>query len=80
MSVLTYGRKIYLANVGDSRAILIRKCANDRNAFEVAALTRDQKPDDPHERKRIEANGGRVEAYIDNNGNKLGPARVWLKD
>lgn len=24
--------------------------------------------------------GGRVDAYRDNNGNKVGPDRVWLKD
>jgi serine/threonine protein phosphatase PrpC len=45
VSVITYGNKIYVANVGDSRAILIRK-GQDDDLFEVAALTRDHKPDD----------------------------------
>ena len=45
VSIITYGNKIYVANVGDSRAILIRKGQED-DLFEVAALTRDHKPDD----------------------------------
>jgi hypothetical protein len=26
------------------------------------------------------ASGGRVDSYRDQNGNKVGPERVWLKD
>ena len=29
---------------------------------------------------RIAARGGRVESYQDENGNPVGPARVWLKN
>lgn len=79
MSILTFGNKIYVANVGDSRAILIRK-GSIEDHFEVAALTRDHKPDDFDEAQRIKASGGRVDSYRDQNGGKLGPERVWLSD
>jgi len=44
------------------------------------ALSRDHKPDEPDESQRIQLNGGRVESYQDEEGNPLGPARVWLKN
>jgi len=64
VSLLTFGRKIYVANVGDSRAILVRM-GKQANQFEVAALTRDHKPSDPLEGQRIMQAGGRVDAYRD---------------
>lgn len=44
------------------------------------SLSRDHKPDEPDEQARITSYGGRIESYLDEQGNKLGPARVWLKD
>lgn len=46
---------VFVANVGDSRAILSR--GRGRNAI---SLTRDHKPGDPAEKLRIERNGGTV--------------------
>lgn len=46
-------QEIVVANVGDSRAILIR-------GGKAIALSEDHKPEDPKERKRIENAGGRV--------------------
>ena len=43
VSLLTFGRKVYTANVGDSRAIII----NVRG--EGIPITRDHKPEDPLE-------------------------------
>jgi|MDSY01.1.fsa_nt_gb serine/threonine protein phosphatase PrpC len=51
--VVQRGRRIHVANVGDSRAVL---CSN----AEVASLSFDQKPNRPLERRRIQAAGGRV--------------------
>lgn len=45
--------KVYLINLGDSRTIVIK---SDDDFVE----TRDHKPNDPEERKRISANGGEV--------------------
>jgi serine/threonine protein phosphatase PrpC len=57
VSVLTLGKKLYIANVGDSRAILIT-CIQDNNGVDTEEcsaipLTRDHKPDDPDEAERI---------------------------
>jgi len=43
-------------------------------------LTRDHKPDDPLEAQVIFQAGGRIDSYRDNNGLKVGPERVWLKN
>lgn len=46
----------------------------------MVALSNDQKPDVPKEERRIIQSGGRVQAYSDEQGNPIGPARVWLID
>lgn len=43
-------------------------------------MSRDHKPDDPDEYERIISRGGRVETYLDENLNPVGPYRVWLQD
>lgn len=63
------------ANVGDSRAVLGRLVDNEWKHYD---LSRDHKPDDKEENKRIVNNGGRVEPFKDDNGDYLGPSRVWL--
>jgi serine/threonine protein phosphatase PrpC len=75
--VLILRNKLYCANVGDSRAVLARK--EPRRWAEVE-LSRDHKPEIPEEKKRIEMNGGRVEAYQDDDGQPFGPTRVWVKN
>ena len=63
------------ANVGDSRAVLARKTGSCLTAL---PLSRDQKPDVPEEKQRIIDYGGRVEAIMDEDGQPVGPPRVWL--
>ena len=79
VSLMTYGRHLYIANVGDSRATIIRQVGKDPKDYKTSPLTRDHKPDDPEEYKVIQKAGGRVDSYRDNAGNKVGPERVWLK-
>jgi hypothetical protein len=43
-----------------------------------AYLSEDQKPDRDDERRRILSCGGRVEPLMDENGEAIGPYRVWL--
>ena len=43
-------------------------------------LSRDHKPSDKDECQRIVARKGRVEPFKDENGEFIGPARVWLKE
>lgn len=51
---MTYGNKITVANVGDSRAVLV-KCDGS-----VDALSYDHKPNSEREKARIEGLGGKV--------------------
>ena len=69
VSVLTYGNKLFTANVGDSRAVIISLPQDGGNKSSVMSLSRDHKPDDPEESKVILANNGRVDSYRDQMGN-----------
>ena len=64
-------------NVGDSRCV-IGKCI-DNEKWVGKNLSRDHKPSEPDERKRILSKNGRIQAYLDENGNNFGPERVWIK-
>ena len=70
--VLQVGEKILCANVGDSRAIMVKE--NNK----IIPLSIDQKPDDPEESKRIVENGGEISQF-EEDGEKSGPFRVWKK-
>ena len=74
--VFQIGEKLICANVGDSRAIIV-KGSND-NDLKIKPLSIDQKPDDPEESKRIIENGGEISQY-EEDGEKSGPFRVWKK-
>ena len=69
--VFQVGNRLLCANVGDSRAILVK-------GDKVIPLSIDQKPDDPEESKRIKENGGEISQY-EEDGEKSGPFRVWQK-
>ena len=84
--VVIKGKKLYCANVGDSRSIIGNQ-VNDINSKKstgrnwiAVSLSRDHKPDLHEESQRIHQSGGRVLSYTDEAGNLTGPARVWLKD
>ena len=49
-------------------------------SIQVEQLTRDHKPDESDEFARIKAANGRVDAFKDQNGDPMGPQRVWLSD
>lgn len=78
-SMLTYGKKVYTANVGDSRAIIIRATQSTSSTSLGIPITRDHKPEDPLEAKTILEHNGRIDSYRDAEGNQIGPMRVWLK-
>jgi len=72
--------RMYVAGVGDSRCILLNQLT-PTSLPKVDAVTVDHKPDDPLEKKRILAAGGRVMATRNRLAPHIvGPARVWLKD
>ncbi|CAK0838289.1 unnamed protein product [Prorocentrum cordatum] len=71
-------RLLHVANVGDSRAVLGREIPDAKTPrFQAIALTQDQKPDDEEELDRIRMSGGHVQRALDEEGNEVGPARVW---
>lgn len=74
---LAQGRTIYSAWVGDSRAVLGRRRVGDDTTHETIALSEDHKPGDPEEKQRIQLAGGRVDRLIDEDGEAIGPYRVW---
>jgi len=57
--VLQQGHHIYLANAGDSRSFVVAYRPST-NHTAVVAITREDKPDLPDERARVEAAGGQV--------------------
>ena len=64
--------KLIVFNIGDSRAIMI--CENKK----IISLSKDHKPLDENEKKRIELKGGEIHQLKD--GDEFyGPYRVWVK-
>jgi len=78
-TALFCGNKIYTANWGDSRGIIVGRTAL-KEELAVRSATRDHKPSEEDEAKRIIERNGRIDAFKDNYGQPLGPLRVWLKN
>ncbi len=57
VTIFIKGLKLYVANCGDSRAVM---ATNEGGMLKARDLSRDHKPDDPDEQKRIEDWGGFV--------------------
>ncbi|CAD8202544.1 unnamed protein product [Paramecium octaurelia] len=71
--VVTFNNELHCANIGDSRAIIGRYDGK----LSVVELSKDHKPDCFLEQTRILSRGGRVLPYSDEEGQAIGPARVW---
>ena len=70
VSVINKDRKIL-------EEIRVRRGSKSSCLLSSVQLTKDQKPEDPEELARIIKCGGRVQRLIDENGNRIGPYRVW---
>ena len=82
--IIHIGTHIICANTGDSRAIAVYDQANDMNSkdldfLDVVQLSIDFKPELPEEISRIMLAGGVVEQLKDEDGEGIGPYRVWVK-
>lgn len=54
------GSHLFIANVGDSRAVLATAGSDDSSSLKAIDLSHDHKPDNPDEYKRITEWGGYV--------------------
>ena len=73
------GRRLTVASVGDSLAVLALRQGGGRYGASVVSA-KAHRPSRPDERRRIEAGGGRVGVTCDGpigNGAQAGPLRVW---
>ena len=76
--VIQLNNKLICANVGDSRAILIFDDNTNNNYNQgIYLLSEDHVPESPQEYQRIINSGGMVDKFTDQNGNKIGPFRVY---
>ena len=76
---LLFNKNLICANLGDSRTILCS--CSDKNEWKASQLTKDHKPTDKEEHKRIINSGGTVSRMLnlDKNDEEVGPYRVWGK-
>lgn len=75
IAVMVLRDHCYIANLGDSRAVLFRQ-GKEKQAIE---LSWDHKPTRPDEKHRIQKAGGKIEKLI-HEGQPVGPYRVWQDD
>jgi len=78
VSVIFTPEKLIVPNIGDSRAVLGRYDKTS-NSYKAIELSRDHKPTEIDESKRIIENEGRIQPFTEE-GEFVGPQRVWLKD
>ena len=79
VSVIYTPKKLICANIGDSRAVLGRYDKNTKKWVAID-LSRDHKPTEKDEAKRILNRGGRIKPFTDEvTGEEYGPQRIWIK-
>jgi serine/threonine protein phosphatase PrpC len=77
VSVIYTPERLICPNIGDSRAVLGRNINNEWRAIE---LPRDHKPTEPDEELRIREHNGRIQPFIDEDGEFVGSKRVWIQE
>lgn len=82
-SILIFGRKMYVANLGDSRILMVKKGTDHTKRLEedfaFKQLSKEHNLYDDNERIRVEISNARIDYFRDKQGNAHGPPRVWLK-
>ena len=78
VSIVLTPNNIQCVNLGDSRAALFKY---DNGIYYCKNLSRDHKPAEADEARRIDLNGGRVKRCYDEDHKRfVGPERVWMKN
>ncbi|CAI2376343.1 unnamed protein product [Moneuplotes crassus] len=75
VTIVVKENKVFIANVGDSRVVICRQ--NSNFLWKPHQISRDHKPELRDEKERILSNRGRIHPFCDNEGNFVGPHRVW---
>ena len=78
VSVIYTPQRLIVPNIGDSRAVLGRFDKNT-GKYKAIELSRDHKPTEKDEAKRIVDNDGRIQPFTED-GEFVGPQRVWIKE
>jgi serine/threonine protein phosphatase PrpC len=78
VSVIFTPERLIVPNIGDSRAVLARFDKNT-GKYKAIELSRDHKPTEKDEAKRIYDNDGRIQPFTED-GEFVGPQRVWIKE
>ena len=78
VSVIFTPERLIVPNIGDSRAVLAR-FDKSSGKYKAIELSRDHKPTEKDEAKRIYENDGRIQPFTED-GEFVGPQRVWIKD
>ena len=78
-------KKLYTANLGDSRAIIIKQQQSssgkeDKNIWSYEPLSRDHTPSEPDEAERIIQYGGEIQKIQNEDGTIEGPLRIFKKN
>ena len=78
VSIILTPNSIECVNLGDSRAALFKY---DNGIYYCKNLSRDHKPAEADEARRIDLSGGRVKRCYDEDHKRfVGPERVWMKN
>ena len=78
VSVIFTPERLIVPNIGDSRAVLGRY-DKTTGKYKAIELSRDHKPTEKDEAKRIYENDGRIQPFTED-GEFVGPQRVWIKE
>ena len=78
VSVIFTPERLIVPNIGDSRAVLAR-FDKGTGKYKAIELSRDHKPTEKDEAKRIYDNDGRIQPFTED-GEFVGPQRVWIKE
>ena len=77
VSLIYTRKKVFCINIGDSRCIVGKF---DGYNWKSESLSVDHKPSLEKEKERILNNGGEIRQSKDDNGEFIGPQRVWVKN
>ena len=78
VSVIFTPERLIVPNIGDSRAVMGRY-DKSIGKYKAIELSRDHKPTEKDEAKRIYENDGRIQPFTED-GEFVGPQRVWIKE